>query len=90
MEPQQTPTCIYKERIKKEAFVGNGAFGASVRASAEARGADMFMHICIYIWIYRYMHICMYLHTYVCIYIFFLMIAFITFKSSLVPLLEGL
>jgi len=67
MEPQQTPTCIYKRLIKKEAFIGNGAFGACVRASAEAQGANMCMHIRIYIWIYRCIYICIYLHTYVCI-----------------------
>ena len=48
------------------------------------------IYICMYIHVYTYSHTYIYMYiTYIHKY-YMMMIAFITFKSSLVPLLEGL
>ena len=59
------------------------------RLARHKTGVRMYTYIYIFVYKYIYMHICIYM--YICIYVYIMMmIAFITMKSSLVPLIEGL
>jgi len=75
---------------------------ATADAEIQLEVCTCIQKICMHMNIYLYMYMCMYLEKYTCIYTMILemfvfiadtpmmMIAFITFKSSLVPLFEGL